>query len=221
MASDAETRTRIREYLLLEEGPERGTNLQAIEDIVKVGRYHDLDVWQARLVFADHEMSVWVIPEPVLNYYIHRGRVSDEQSEIGNPEEAATFHTGLMMVLGERQRQHRLDEFEPREAQAARGPGGKVIRAGKNTKVTVPSTRSGQRLAKRIMDRFLARGVVELETVGAGAVNQTVKAVARARQALAPDGVALVVIPELVQVPLGHGSQTVVHLTVVDMHGGY
>jgi len=28
------------------------------------------------------------------------------------------------------------------------------------------------------------------------------------------------IIPELVQVPLGRGSQTVVHLTVMDMHGG-
>ena len=73
-------------------------------------------------------MWLWVIPEPVLNYYIHRGQVSDQQTEFGNPEEAATFHTctersrsiGLMMVLRERQRQRRLDEFEPREAQAAR-----------------------------------------------------------------------------------------------------
>lgn len=57
--------------------------------------------------------------------------------------------------------------------------------------------------------------------LGAGAVNQAVKAAARARQALEPEGYALVIIPELVQVPLGHGTQTVVHLTVMDMHGGW
>jgi len=109
------------------------------------------------------------------------------------------------------QRQGRLDEFEPREARAAKGSGGEIIRAGKNTKVSV--------LAERIIERFLARGIVELETVGAGAVNQAVKAAARARQALEPEGYSLVIIPELVQVSLGHGSQTVVHLTVVDRYG--
>jgi len=117
-------------------------------------------------------------------------------------------------------RQHQLEEFEPREARAAIGSGGGIIRAGKNTRVSV--------LAERIIERFLAQGIVDLETVGAGAVNQAVKAcpeqgrraVARARQTLEPEGYSLVIIPELVQVPLGHGSQTVVHLTVVDMYGG-
>ncbi len=112
-SEDVDMRQRIKDYLCLEEGPERGTNLQTIEDITKVAHYHDLDVWEARLIFADHEIWVWVIPEPVLNYYIHRGRVSDQQTEFGNPEEAATLHIDLMTALQERQRQRRLDEFEP------------------------------------------------------------------------------------------------------------
>ena len=199
VSENEETRQRIRDYLWREEGSERGTGLQAIKDIAKVGNYHDLEVWKTRLIFADHEKWVWVIPEPVLNYYIHRGWVSDQQTEFGNPEEAATFHTctersrsiGLMMVLRERQRQRRLDEFKPREVQAARGSSGEtcaersrsIIRAGKNTKVSV--------LAKRVMDQFFVQGFVELETVGPGAVNQAVKAVARARQALEPEGYSL------------------------------
>lgn len=69
------------------------------------------------------------------------------------------------------------------------------------------------------MQRFLEQGWVELEAVGAEAVNQAVKAVAQARQSLETEGYALVIIPKLVEVPLGHGSQTVVHLTVVNMGG--
>jgi stage V sporulation protein SpoVS len=61
---------------------------------------------------------------------------------------------------------------------------------------------------------------VELEAVGAGAVNQAVKAVARARQILEPEGYRLVIILELVQVPLSHGSQAVVYLALADMYGG-
>jgi len=217
---DTETRTRIRDYLWGQEGPQRGTSLQAIEDIIKVGRHHGLDVWQARLVFADHEMSVWVVPEPVTNYYLHRGHVSDQQTEIGSPEAAATFHIGLMMVLQERQRRRRLEELEAQETRAARGSNGRVIRADKNTKVSV--------LAEQIIERILDQGIVELEAMGAGAVNQAVKAcpeqgrraVARARQTLEPEGYMLVIIPDLMQVPLGHGSQAVIHLTVVDIYGG-
>jgi len=87
------------------------------------------------------------------------------------------------------------------------------VRIGKNVKITVA--------AERIIARFLkGGGGVTLETVGAGAVNQAVKAVARAREALEPEGYALVIIPQIVQVPLGHGHQTVVHLTVIDWYGG-
>ncbi len=56
--------------------------------------------------------------------------------------------------------------------------------------------------------------------MGAGAVNQAVKAVARARQILEPEGYRLVIILELVQVPLSHGSQAVVYLALADMYGG-
>lgn len=86
---------------------------------------------------------------------------------------------------------------------------GEVIQVGKNTKASV--------LSQRLIERFLEQGWIELEAVGAEAVNQAVKAVAKARQALEIEGYSLVIIPKLVEVPLGHGSQTVVHLTVVNM----
>jgi stage V sporulation protein SpoVS len=49
-----------------------------------------------------------------------------------------------------------------------------VIRIGQNTKVST--------LAGRILDQVRKAGYATLETVGAGPVNQAVKAVARARE---------------------------------------
>jgi len=123
------------------------------------------------------------------------------------------FHIGFLTSLREEARQYRLETFEPREARGAKGSGGEIIRVGKNSKVSA--------LAQRLVQRFFEQGLVELEAVGAGAVNQAVKAVARARQTLESEGYSLVIIPEVVQVAQGRGSQTVVHLTMVDVDGGF
>jgi stage V sporulation protein S len=93
-----------------------------------------------------------------------------------------------------------------------KGAEAQVVQVGKNAKVSV--------VAERIASRVLEQGFIEMETVGEGAVNQAVKAAAMARRQLEPEGYSLVIIPAIVEVPLGHGSQTVVHLTVVDWHGG-
>ncbi|MCB0164992.1 MAG: stage V sporulation protein S [Anaerolineae bacterium] len=50
-------------------------------------------------------------------------------------------------------------------------------------------------MAQRLVKELSSRGSVELETLGAGAVNQAVKAAARTRQTLAAEGYALVVVP--------------------------
>ncbi len=209
--TDGATRKRIRDYLWIEAGSEPGTVLQAIDEITQIGHYHGFDVWQARLVFADRELWVWIVPEPMINYYFHRGQVSEEQSKFGNPDDVVLFHIGFLTSIREERRQRRFEAFEPSEGQGAKDSGGEIIRIGKNTKVSV--------LAQRLIKRFLEQGQVELEMVGAGAINQAVKAIAKARQTLEAEGYSLVVIPELVQVPLGHGSQTTVHLTVIDMYG--
>jgi stage V sporulation protein S len=83
-----------------------------------------------------------------------------------------------------------------------------AVRVGKNAKVSV--------VAERIASRVLEQGFIEMETVGEGAVNQAVKAVAIARRQLEPQGYSLVIVPEVVEAPLGHGSHPVVHLTVLD-----
>lgn len=66
----------------------------------------------------------------------------------------------------------------------------------------------------------MEQGFVELETVGAGAVNQAVKAVTKARWRLESQRYSLAIIPDVVDVLLGHGSQTAVHLSVVNQPGG-
>lgn len=114
---------------------------------------------------------------------------------------AGLLHAGVRNVSAKGQ-------SEKRQAQSARSSGGEVVRVGKNAKVSV--------VAERIVERFLERGFIELETVGAGAVNQAVKAAAMARQRLEPQGYSLVIVPEVVDVLLGHGHQSVVHLSVVD-----
>lgn len=84
-----------------------------------------------------------------------------------------------------------------------------VLRVGKNAKVSA--------IAEQVIAGVLAHGAIVLETVGPGAVNQAVKGVAFARRQLEPEGRSLAIVPEVVEVPLGHGSQTVVHLTVVEL----
>ena len=84
--------------------------------------------------------------------------------------------------------------------------GNDIIRVGKNTKVSS--------LAARIIEQLDRQGgLVCLEAVGAGAVNQAVKAVAQARR----EGYPLAIIPDLVDIPLGHGTQPAVQLTVVEI----
>jgi stage V sporulation protein S len=86
---------------------------------------------------------------------------------------------------------------------------GGVLRVGKNAKVSA--------IAEQVIARLSAQEVVVLETIGADAVNQAVKGVALARRRLEAEGLSLAIIPEVAEVPLGHGTQTVVHLTVVEL----
>lgn len=208
--SASNTKQRIKEYLQLEAGDDPEVELEVVEDIKQVGHFHDFEVWQARLVYSDGEQWVWVIPEPVLNFYLHRGRRSDEESELATPEDAVLFHIGFLTTLQAEIHQGRLDTFEPESGRSAQEAGGAIIRVGKNVKVSV--------LAQRLVKEFLSRGWIELETMGAGAVNQAVKAAARARQTLEAEGYAVVIIPKVLQVSQGRGSQTVVHLTLVNRY---
>ena len=59
-------------------------------------------------------------------------------------------------------------------------------------------------------------GAVEVQVVGAGALNQAVKAVAIARGYLAPSGVDLVCVPVFADIEIDGEGRTAIRLTVED-----
>ncbi len=61
-------------------------------------------------------------------------------------------------------------------------------------------------------------GAVELQAVGAGAVNQAVKAVAIARGYVAPNGINLVMIPSFVEIVINDEQRTAIKISVTPRH---
>ena len=59
-----------------------------------------------------------------------------------------------------------------------------------------------------------AQGMVEMQAVGAGAINQAVKAVAICRGYVAPNGINLVMIPSFVEISINDEERTAVRLRV-------
>ncbi|UCC77527.1 MAG: stage V sporulation protein S [Anaerolineales bacterium] len=57
-------------------------------------------------------------------------------------------------------------------------------------------------------------GRAEVQAIGAGAVNQAVKAVAIARGYLAEDGIDIICIPSFVEVVIGSQERTAIKLVV-------
>jgi stage V sporulation protein S len=64
------------------------------------------------------------------------------------------------------------------------------------------------------------QGVAEMQTVGAGALNQAVKAVAIARGFVAPSGVDLICVPAFADILINGEERTAIRLLVEprDMH---
>ena len=58
------------------------------------------------------------------------------------------------------------------------------------------------------------QGTAEIQAIGAGAVNQTMKAIAIARGYLAPAGVNLVAIPAFIDVEIDRQARTAIHFQV-------
>jgi stage V sporulation protein S len=58
------------------------------------------------------------------------------------------------------------------------------------------------------------QGQVELQTVGAGALNQAVKAIAIARGFLAPSGIDLVCVPSFSHIDIEGNERTAIRLLV-------
>jgi stage V sporulation protein S len=64
------------------------------------------------------------------------------------------------------------------------------------------------------------QGTVEMQTVGAGALNQAIKAIAIARGFVAPSGVELVCVPAFADILINGEERTAIRLLVQtkDMH---
>jgi len=58
------------------------------------------------------------------------------------------------------------------------------------------------------------RGSVELQAIGAGAVNQAVKAIAIARGFVAPNGLDVVVVPAFAKVVINNEERTAIRFLV-------
>jgi stage V sporulation protein S len=64
------------------------------------------------------------------------------------------------------------------------------------------------------------KGAVEVQTVGAGALNQAIKAVAIARGFMAPSGVELVCIPSFSDIEIDGAERTAIRLLVMPRERG-
>lgn len=58
------------------------------------------------------------------------------------------------------------------------------------------------------------RGIAEIQAVGAGAINQAIKAVAIARGFVAPSGMDLVCIPAFTEISINGEERTAIRLIV-------
>ncbi len=79
----------------------------------------------------------------------------------------------------------------------------------------VSSTSKPNSVAGAIAGVVRERGVVEVQTIGAGALNQAIKAIAIARGFLAPSGIELVCIPSFSDITVDGSERTAIKLVVV------
>lgn len=77
-----------------------------------------------------------------------------------------------------------------------------VLKVGANSQ---PKTVAGAMAAV-----LREQGAVEVQAVGAGAVNQTVKAIAVARGYVAPNGIDLICIPSFAKISIDNEERTAI-----------
>ena len=80
--------------------------------------------------------------------------------------------------------------------------------------IKVAATSRSTAVAGAIAGVVREQGRVDVQAIGAGAVNQAVKAVAIARSYLELDGIDIVCIPSFVEVMIGDQERTAVRLSV-------
>lgn len=80
--------------------------------------------------------------------------------------------------------------------------------------ILVASSSSTRLVAGSIAHALRAEGQAVTQAIGAGAVNQAVKAAALARQFLAAEGISVVVVPEMINAQINGRAYTAVRLVV-------
>ncbi|MBQ6841537.1 MAG: stage V sporulation protein S [Bacilli bacterium] len=78
----------------------------------------------------------------------------------------------------------------------------------------VSSKSNPSKVAGAIANIFRESGTVEIQTIGAGSLNQAIKAVAIARGFVAPMGVNLVVIPAFSDIEIAGEQKTAIKLII-------
>lgn len=78
----------------------------------------------------------------------------------------------------------------------------------------VSSKSNPNSVAGALANAFRERGIVEIQSIGAGALNQAVKAIAIARGYVAPTGVDLVCIPAFSDIMIEGEERTAIKLIV-------
>lgn len=80
--------------------------------------------------------------------------------------------------------------------------------------IRVSSKSNPNSVAGMLANVVKQRGVVEIQAIGAGAVNQAIKAIAIARGFVAPQGISLRCIPSFADVEVQGESRTAIKLLV-------
>ncbi len=78
----------------------------------------------------------------------------------------------------------------------------------------VSSKSNSNKVAGAIANIFREKGSVEIQTIGAGSLNQAIKAVCIARGFVAPSGLNLVCIPAFTDIEIDGSEKTAIKLIV-------
>ena len=78
----------------------------------------------------------------------------------------------------------------------------------------VSSKSNPSKVAGAIANVFREQGSVELQTIGAGSLNQAIKSICIARGFLAPSGVNLIVVPAFSDILIEGEEKTAIKLVV-------
>lgn len=78
----------------------------------------------------------------------------------------------------------------------------------------VSSKSNSSKVAGAIANIFREKGSVEIQTIGAGSLNQAIKAICIARGFVAPSGINLVCIPAFTDIEIDGSEKTAIKLII-------